>query len=169
MFFFSFPGWTSFYKGTIINAHVDGAVDVKFDDGDYKLNLRGIEIRNIVSIGVALRVHQEEHVNDHPLRNQSPPCLAPLPEHRAPPPPTTTTTTGKHSVHRLHLEHVGVVVAVVLLLVVVLPLLNGKEARRNLYTVVGVVGIVGVVGAEAEETEVVVLEAVVVLRVLRYL
>ncbi len=41
------PGWTSFYKGTIINVHADDAVDVKFDDGDYKRNLRGIEVRGI--------------------------------------------------------------------------------------------------------------------------
>ena len=41
------PGWTSFYKGTIINVHSDGAVDVKFEDGDFKRNLRGIELRDI--------------------------------------------------------------------------------------------------------------------------
>jgi hypothetical protein len=41
------PGWTSFYKGTIINVHADEAVDVKFDDGDFKRNLRGIEIRRL--------------------------------------------------------------------------------------------------------------------------
>ena len=43
------PGWTSWYRGTVVNAHADGTVDVKFEDGDFKRGMTTYEVRNYYS------------------------------------------------------------------------------------------------------------------------
>jgi hypothetical protein len=50
------PGWTSWYLGVVINAHSDGTVDVKFEDGDFRRGLSSFEVRHYYSDSPPSRV-----------------------------------------------------------------------------------------------------------------
>ncbi len=88
------PGWTSWYRGVVINAHSDGTVDVKFEDGDFRRSLSSFEVRHYYSDSPPSRTGRPAPVSAKKAgKNQS----RPRPQSAAPSRRTIVTATDLES------------------------------------------------------------------------